>query len=229
MAFVYQRVVPWGRSFDEYLAMFDLRESDLSRCILGCGDGPASFNAALHRRGRSMVSVDPLYLLSRRAVDERIRATFDEVMTQTGREARRFVWRHIPSIEELGRVRMAAMTEFLADYEAGRGEGRYLPAALPHLPFADDAFDLALCSHLLLFYAQQLPASFHTGATLELCRVAREVRLFPLVDVNAEPSPHLDVLLDEARRRGIPTEVRDVPYEFQRGGNRMLVLGPRQG
>jgi len=44
---------------------------------------------------------------------------------------------------------MAAMQEFLADYRAGGREGRYMAATLPHLPFADGAFDLALCSHLL--------------------------------------------------------------------------------
>ena len=38
---------------------------------------------------------------------------------------------------------MEAMTEFLADYEAGRLQGRYLDAELPHLPFAAESFDLA--------------------------------------------------------------------------------------
>ena len=36
-------VVPFGRSFDEYQKMFDLTEYDLSKRILGVGDGPASF------------------------------------------------------------------------------------------------------------------------------------------------------------------------------------------
>lgn len=224
MAFVYHQVVPWGRSFEEVVAMFDLRPDELDRRLLGCGDGPASFNAAMRRRGRRVVSVDPLYLLSRTAVEERIHATFEHVMGQTEREAHRFVWRHIPSIEELGRLRMAAMTGFLADFEAGRREGRYLPAALPRLPFADRAFDLALCGHLLLFYAEQLPPPFHVDAARELCRVAGEVRIFPLVDTNARPSPHLEPLLAEAPGWGVGAELLEVPYEFQRGGNRMLVL-----
>ena len=44
MDFRYQDIVPWGRSFDEYLGMFDLSEDDLARDIVGVGDGPASFN-----------------------------------------------------------------------------------------------------------------------------------------------------------------------------------------
>jgi len=61
MAFRYENVVPWGRSYEEYLRMFDLRPDDLKRCILGCADGPASFNSELTRRGGGVVSVDPLY------------------------------------------------------------------------------------------------------------------------------------------------------------------------
>jgi hypothetical protein len=41
------KVVPWGRTFKEYKKMFSLSESDLKKTILGCGDGPACFNAEL--------------------------------------------------------------------------------------------------------------------------------------------------------------------------------------
>ena len=61
MPFSIERVVPWGRSLDEYRAMFSLSEGDLTRRILGCGDGPASFNAELSARGGNVVSVDPLF------------------------------------------------------------------------------------------------------------------------------------------------------------------------
>src|SRR5260370_30292561 len=44
-------VVPWGRSLDEYRAMFALSEGDLQGRLLGCGDGPASFNAELTALG----------------------------------------------------------------------------------------------------------------------------------------------------------------------------------
>ncbi len=44
-------VVPWTRSFNEYRDMFALAEVDLEKRIVGCGDGPASFNAELSARG----------------------------------------------------------------------------------------------------------------------------------------------------------------------------------
>ena len=54
MSFHYKDIVPWCRSFDEYLDMFNLSEDDLARDIIGVGDGPASFNA---RKPRITTSV----------------------------------------------------------------------------------------------------------------------------------------------------------------------------
>ncbi|HJW86861.1 MAG TPA: hypothetical protein VJ440_09535 [Candidatus Brocadiaceae bacterium] len=51
MGFTLDKVVPWGRSYEEYVSMFDLTEIDLELRVLGCGDGPAAFNSALSKRG----------------------------------------------------------------------------------------------------------------------------------------------------------------------------------
>jgi hypothetical protein len=72
MAFSLDEIVPWGRSFDEYAGMFGLTEADLSGCILGCGDGPASFNAEASQRGYSVVSCDPIYRFSAAQIEQRI-------------------------------------------------------------------------------------------------------------------------------------------------------------
>ena len=103
----------------------------------------------------------------------------------------------------LKRVRMTAMRAFLDDYAPGRAEGRYLDAGLPSLPFADGAFDLALCSHFLFLYSQQFDAAFHVQSIRELCRVAREVRVFPLLALGAQPSPHLGAARDALTRPGL--------------------------
>src|SRR5437667_289641 len=60
-----EQVVPWGRSMWEYAHMFDLDEAALSSLnILGVGDGPASFNAAMPALPRRVVSVDPVYVFA---------------------------------------------------------------------------------------------------------------------------------------------------------------------
>jgi SAM-dependent methyltransferase len=227
MAFRYENVVPWGRSYDEYLRMFDLQPDDLQASILGCADGPASFNAELTRRAGRVISVDPVYEFTAEQLARRIEETRDEVIGQTRREQHRFVWENIASVDDLARIRMAAMRAFLDDYDAGKAEGRYLAAGLPDLPFRDGQFELALCAHLLFFYADQLSLEFHRSGVQELCRVANEVRIFPLVDVNNSPSPHLDPVLEELTVAGFDAKIREVPYEFQRGGNGMLCIRPR--
>ncbi|MFT3765150.1 MAG: hypothetical protein QM820_06490 [Minicystis sp.] len=220
--FTLDQVVPWGRSFREYERMFALTGEDLRCRILGCGDGPAAFNAEATRRGACVVSCDPLYQFSGEQVRGRIAATRDEILEQTRRNQAAFVWDEIRDVEELGRVRMEAMDDFLADYEAGRAQGRYVEAALPDLPFPDGAFDLAVCSHLLFLYSDQLSGSFHRRAIVELCRVAGEVRIFPLLSLAGIPSPHLPAVQEAAARAGCATRVETVPYEFQRGANQMM-------
>lgn len=61
MAYSIETIVPLGRSYDEYVEMFALAASDLNGRILGCADGPASFNAIHSANGGSVVSADPLY------------------------------------------------------------------------------------------------------------------------------------------------------------------------
>jgi hypothetical protein len=224
VAFSLDEIVPWGRSFPEYVAMFGLSPGDLQKRILGCGDGPAAFNAELSKRGGNVVSVDPLYRFPAQEIRERIAATFDVVLEQTRQNAQEFVWKQIPSVEELGRVRLAAMEEFLRDYPFGKREGRYREASLPALPWGKGEFDLALCSHFLFLYSEQLSTEFHVASVQELCRVAREARIFPLLELGARPSRHLEPVMEQLRQDGFEVEIKSVPYEFQKGGNRMLRL-----
>src|SRR5256885_987119 len=109
--FTLDQVVPWGRSYDEYQRMFALTADDLGLRIVGCGDGPASFNCEATRRGAKVVSCDPIYRYDVAQLRSRIAATCHEVLEQTRRNADEFVWQSVRSVEELGQVRMAAMTE----------------------------------------------------------------------------------------------------------------------
>jgi hypothetical protein len=222
MAFTLDQVVPWGRSFDEYVAMFSLSARDLDQRILGCGDGPANFNCVLTQRGGCIISADPLYRFSVDEIRRRIEAGYEQVMEQTRQNQHEFVWGHIPSVEDLGRVRMAAMADFLAEYPAGLKQGRYVDAGLPVLPFEDREFDLALCSHFLFLYSQQLPFDFHFQSIKELGRVARETRIFPVLELGTRKSRHLESIVDRLREHGFVVGVEKVDYEFQKGGNEML-------
>ena len=222
MAFTLLDVVPWGRTFDEYRAMFALSDDDLAKRILGCGDGPAAFNAVATEKGYQVVSVDPLYEFSAEEIEARIQQTALTVAKQTRRNAGEFVWTHFQSVDELVAARMTAMSRFLADYSQGTADGRYVAASLPELPFAEKAFDLALCSHFLFLYSEQYDMPFHVRSIIELSRTASEVRVFPLLELGARPSRHLPAVMDSLASEGLDVTLVPVPYEFQKGGNEML-------
>ena len=228
------QAVPWGRGFDEYRRMFDLDGRPFGGAgarprVLDVGGGPASFPAEDHGLGWQALACDPLYALEGAEIAGRVEAARQEVMDLVRRERARFVWTAIESPEALERQRLAALARFLEDYDAGRAAGRYRAEALPALPFAEGAFDLALCSHLLFLYADSLDAGFHRAAIREMARVAAEVRIFPLLDMAGAPSAHLDPVVERLRGDGLRGEVLAVPYEFQRGGDRMLRVIPLRG
>ena len=119
------------------------------------------------------------------------------------------------------------MTIFLKDFERGRLEGRYQHGALPQLDFKDNEFDLCLCSHLLFLYSAQLSLDFHITSMLEMLRVANEVRVFPLLDLDCRRSVHFDPVAATLRSANFQAEIVDVPYEFQKGGGQMLRVSRR--
>jgi SAM-dependent methyltransferase len=222
LAFSLNQIVPWGRNFNEYVRMFSLTDADLEKKILACGDGPASFNAAMRRTGKRVVSVDPLYQFSSAQIRGRVQEACQTIVEKLVANQSTYVWTTIASPQDLGRIRMAAMEDFLLDFEQGKEEGRYLPCELPQLPFADGQFDLALCSHLLFTYSGQLSCEFHGQAILEMCRVAKELRVFPLLDHGGQPSPHVEIVCDQLDHQGYSLAIETVGYEFQRGANKML-------
>ena len=216
------RAVPWGRNQVEYLAFFDLLDLAPGTRVLDCGSGPSSFNAEMTALGFDVVSADPLYGYGKAAIAGRIAEAQTAIMAGVRAEAARFVWDDYGSPEGLERTRLSAMKFFLEDYEEGCAEGRYVDAGLPALPFADGAFDLALSSHFLLLYSTQLDLDFHRAAVLEMLRVAKEARIFPLLDMTGGRSPHLAPLAESLTTEGFACQVRAVAYEFQKGGNEML-------
>ena len=224
MGFTLNEVVPWGRSFDEYVAMFGLTGVDFQSRILSCGDGPAAFNADATRRGGHVTSLDPIYAFTADQIRERIAATYPAVMDQLRKNMDSYVWTTFRDAEAVGRMRMAAMETFLTDYDTGRHKGRYVAGALPSLPFPAGRFDLALSSHFLFLYSAHLTAEFHLRSLLEMMRVAGQARIFPLLTLGGRPSPHLAPVRAGLERAGLRVATQRVPYEFQRGGNEMMVI-----
>ncbi len=203
--------------------MFLLTDADLQKSILGCGDGPAAFNAELTKAGGKVVSVDPVYRFTVEQIRSRVREVYPEIMSEVSNNPGDYVWESIRDIEHLGKVRMEAMERFFDDYEQGKQTGRYIDSSLPELPFEDSTFDLALCSHYLFLYSEHVNLEEHLLSMKELCRVSNEVRVYPLVTLEGNLSPHLDAVMQELRNDGLDVSFHKARYRFQKGAEEMLV------
>lgn len=188
MAFKLSKVVPWGRRFHEYVEMFCLSEIDLSKKIIGFGDGPASFNYEATQQGYNVISLDIVYQFTKEQISKRVEETRDVVLQQTKENAENYNWTAIKDIKELENLRMGAMSLFLKDYDIGKQEKRYIYHKLPErTQFENNTFDIGLSSHFLLMYTS-LGLDFHMKAIDEMLRICKEVRITPIVDLDGNPS-----------------------------------------
>lgn len=145
------------------------------------------------------------------------------VMEQIKQNADNYVWRNIKSLDELENIRISAMRLFLADYECGKEEKRYICHTLPEkLPYLDKTFDIGLSSHFLLMYTI-LGYDFHIEAINEMLRVCKEIRIFPIVDLDANKTELITDVI-EYFKKCRDVEIRDTQYEFQKGDNKMLII-----
>ncbi|MEG3436007.1 SAM-dependent methyltransferase [Pannus brasiliensis CCIBt3594] len=222
MAMELSGVVPFGRSFEEYVRMFQLSERDLQGKIIGVGDGPASFNATATEKGFSVISIDPIYTFSGAEIRERFDAVVDDIIEQVKATPNDWVWSYHTSPEHLRENRVRALETFLEDYERGKESGRYRVGELPKLGLAEDSFDLALCSHFLFLYSDHYDYDFHLDSIREMLRVSPEVRIFPLLTLRLQRSPYLDRVVQDCRTMGYRVSIAPSDYEFQKGGNEML-------
>jgi hypothetical protein len=218
------KVVPFGRSLDEYTKMFNLSSEDLQKNILGVGDGPASFNAEGTVKGYNITSVDPIYQFAGAEIKQRFDAVVDNIIDQIIATPNNWVWSYHQNAQELKASRIKTLGTFLQDYQLGRQENRYQAQELPNLDFADRSYDLALCSHFLFLYSAQCDRDFHVAAIQEMLRVSQEVRIFPLLTLMQETSPYLDFVMDKFSNLGYFVAIVKVPYELQPGANETLVI-----
>lgn len=217
-------IIVTARPFDEYRAMFDLSDHDLlAGPVLDCPAGASGFTAGAAALGAEVTAVDPEYAGDHGALVDRARRDTAYGNRFVRENPDTYAWGFFRDEADHLARRMAAVDAF--EHDIAVHPHRYVAAALPRLPFGDGAFTLVLSSHLLFVYPDHFGYADHLRFAQELLRVcAGEVRIFPLVDTTTAPWPHLDRLRADLERGGAHSEVRQVGYEFIRGGDAMLVL-----
>jgi hypothetical protein len=218
-----------SRSFEEYVAMLDLATTDLAgRTVVDIAGGGSDFVAAAAALGAHASALDPAYTMRFDELSARLRENTRTGLAIVDDHAAAFVWDWYGDRETRDRMRSRSAGRFLAD--RSKNPGRYLAGALPRLPLRDGAADLVLCSHLLFTWSDVLDHAWHRDAIGELTRIGAEVRVFPLVvQATGEAVPWLPDLCEELRDAGHAVEQRQVPYEFQAGADRMLVVTSGHG
>lgn len=223
MALKLDSIVPWGRNIDEYTEMFLLSDEDLKKRIAGFGDGPASFNYQATMRGYNVTSFDPIYCFSKSQLEARINEVRTFIMKQMSENKENYIWNKIKSLEELESIRMASMMLFLQDYEKGLIEKRYVFHELPdRIDYPDDSFEIGLSSHFLLMYTS-LGYDFHIAAISEMLRLCKQVRIFPLCDLDSNSSKMIERVIDYFRKK-YNVVIRCTDYELQKDANKLLII-----
>ena len=134
-------------------------------------------------------------------------------------------WSYYKTLDNLMDNRTLALTKFLLNYRQGQQEHRYIKAKLPKLPFNNKSFDLVLSGHFLFTCANKFDFDFHISSVLDLFRIAsKEVRIYPIQEGGLKPYSFMKELLSELNDHGIDYEILQVPFEFQKGSNKILRL-----
>ena len=193
------RVAFFGRTLAEYLQMFALDLEHLRGArVLDVASGPGSFVAEALASGIDATGCDPMYAGDPDQIAAQGKADIDACREQIHRNPGALVYR---DIDRFYADKYAALETFAADFRRRRDAGRYVPGALPKLPFDDQAFDLVLSANFLMIYAplqdggmhdgSEFDLAFHREAFRELARVARrELRVTGMHTWTQPPEPH---------------------------------------
>lgn len=217
-----RKLVLWGHHADEYQDMFDLSAKDMAGRLLEYGCGPSAVNAELTEQGRPVVSCDPLFNLDKDTLYTKVNLIFADMAAKLIKDQKTFDFSRYGGPKMLVDERHEGISKFFADYEKGKKEQRYLGINEYTLPFADFSFDFALSSHYLFADLDDQDVDFHLKVIKELARVAKETRIFPLIDRNNQTSPFLGPVLLGLQQGNYGVELRKVSYHLQPVGNAML-------
>ncbi len=227
----FDRIAFYGRTFAEYEWFFNFQADQITgRRVLDCHARASSFTAEAIRKGIQAKALDPMYDQGVEALAHLAEADMKIVLEKTMAHPELYNFDHMKDFGFVRELREAAIQHFSHDFSAGLAQGRYFSGQLPNLPFNDASFDLVLNHHYLFLYAAHFDYAFILESCREMARVCDlnhggEVRLYPLLGHNARPYKHLQRLrIDLFNDDGISAEVVEIPFQYLKGSNQMLIL-----
>ena len=221
--FKYKTIPFYGRTLDEYKRFFQLKPEELiGKKVLDTPSGASSFVSEACKMGIEAVACDLVFDEDIDTLSQYGKDDIDHVIEKVTANMDLFKWEFYDSLQHLKECRTKAFTNFISDYKENRN--RYVKAELPHLPFEDNSFHLALSGHFLFTHSHSLDYNFHLQTITELFRVANQVRIYPLVELNTKLYHKMDQLFEDLKDKGATCQIIPVDFEFQKGANEMLLL-----
>ncbi|RIN26345.1 SAM-dependent methyltransferase [Staphylococcus succinus] len=219
-----ERIIFIGRTYKEYLKMFDLSLPELERKnILDCPAGACSFSAIGRQKGLNIEACDIAYYFNRVDLYAKGKEDIQHTIEKMKNSEDNYNWNYFKNIEDLKYQRQQALEDCVEDMK--RHNNQYKAVSLPELPYFDEAFDIVLSAHFLFMYADRLDYAFHIKCLEELLRVSKkELRIFPLVDLEGHRYAYLDHIIKNLTELGYNISECKVDYEFQTHANTMLKI-----
>ncbi len=212
----------WGLSYQNIVDMFALDAHDLQKTILDCMGAPSSFNPIAHEKGQQVVSCSDIYGCNKEELQIKMQAALRQTMTIIEENPNRFVNTAIGLPNKYEASLKENLKIFFDDYPNAIEQHRYSSEALPTLGFKNCEFGLVICRHFLFVRNENFSVEFHIKSIKEMCRVAGEARIFPLLNADGSVSEKLPLVMQTLQQDGYDVEVRKVNYELQKGANAML-------
>lgn len=218
----------WSHNLEDYNAFFALTEEDEKSKILDCAAGSACFTAQMRQQGREVIACDPLYGEPFEGLKETVKNMGVHLLQCFRSQMEEQDWDPGMTLSQLEAQQARNAAVFLKDYSQGLDKGYYQRHSLPNLPFKDYQFDLALCANFLFDARNYTHLAPYLAGIRVLARVAREVRIFPLVNEKGELSNHVGPVIAALQSEGYGMEIHEVTYTLQKGANALLRIWPQK-
>ncbi len=210
----------WIYNLDDYKKVFALSDADLQKTIVDFPGYFSSVNAEVTALGGKIISVDPLYHLSPQEMEAKVRESLKNGQRDLQKNSNILVSNHDNSIDQITDKWRENAEKFLLDYSIGKQQGRYL--TYEELP-KEKLNDLLLAADFLFKNAENNIEKIME----QLCRLAVEVRIFPLSEVE-QISSQLGPLMLVFQNRNFGVEVRAISYPLRADGQAMLRIWAKE-
>lgn len=218
----------WGLSYDNIVDMFSLNEKDLGKKILNCMGVPSSFNAIAYQNKYDVTTCSDVYGSDKETLQAKAYKEMKQAIDCIKSNPGRFNSSVIDTPEKYQRFLEDNLKIFFKHYDEAKTRKLYSSEALPEIAFSSHQFDLALCPNFIFNGNPAFSEDFQLNCIKELCRVAHECRIFPILDADGKMPTYITALRDRLAEIGFDTSVETVAYGLLRKGSSMLKVNKRK-